>query len=173
MAARKKGHGSELTSNFFELQRVIASHLLSFDKAIEMQKTQLAIEVASLDASSSHGDASAENPAARSAAPSQAPESVIDQFKAMFTAGKISMRAGTLPEHATKELLYWFLDNVAHPYPDTKERQRLATKCGLEGEPTLACFAYTQDHTGSRLPCRISSSQLLHKLAKASLDTHA
>jgi len=134
MAARKKGHGLEPTSNFFELQRVIASHLLPFDKALEQQKLQLASEIDLFVASHKIGKSVVQRTAAEPAAEAQADGSVIDQFNAMYTAGKISMRAGTLPEHATKELLYWFLENIAHPYPDTKERQRLAAKCGLEGE---------------------------------------
>ena len=132
MAARKKGTADEAAGNFFELQRVLANHLLDFDKSVETEREHLAAILAKPLPSESQAE-SASKAATDKTDGLQSQASVVEQFKAMFAAGKISMRAGTLPEHATTELLHWFLDNIAHPYPDTKERQRLASKCGLEG----------------------------------------
>ncbi len=131
--AHKRAQAVESSSNFIELQKVIASQLLPYDQELEHEKQILAKLVETSVLEESRGTQSMHQESIARSTAESTPEAVVEQFKAMFAAGKISMRSGTLPEHATTELLHWFLDHIVHPYPDTKERQKLASKCGLEG----------------------------------------
>ncbi|AWU73444.1 hypothetical protein CAS74_001246 [Pichia kudriavzevii] len=66
-----------------------------------------------------------------SSSPSSLPSSVTPLSTLSSSGPKMKKKRSNLPKQATAVLLTWLVDNINHPYPNSKEKVELMRKTGL------------------------------------------